>query len=543
MQVMLIGLDAACPAVLEPLFESGRLPHLQSIVERGVAGPLESQLPPWTPSAWPSLYTGTNPGRHGVFSFLRYEGYDWDVVNATDIHELTLWEILSRQGLASVVVNAPVTHPPPDINGAIIPGYIGPEDPKCHPPGLLAELRDAIGAYRVYSNHEFETDAPERERIDEYHNLVRTRGEAFLYLIERFDPDFGFVQFQQTDTVVHDFPGDREKLRLVYEAVDRQIGSILEACEPDAIVVASDHGIGEYENYEFRVNEFLRQKSLLATTAGGGMPSWVPVWRDELSRKNRGNEVRRSRRGLRLLHAWTSIAARFGFTGRRVITALERLGAKRFVARYVPAGMASHITASEMIDFPSSTAYMRLPVELGVRINVVGREPNGVVVPEDYDAVRDHLIRLLDGVKTPDDEPVFEAVLPREEVFWGPCVDSAVDIVTVPSGFEQFPTARLSGEVFGAPDEPWNHKLYGFVAVAGEGVDATVSLDDAHLLDVAPTVLAALGVPQSDRMDGSALPVVEPAGNHYYPRPERRTDLPTDDDRLEARLSDLGYLE
>jgi hypothetical protein len=56
-------------------------------------------------------------------------------------------------------------------------------------------------------------------------------------------------------------------------------------------------------------------------------------------------------------------------------------------------------------------------------------------------------------------------------------------------------------------------------------------------------VLAALGVPQSDRMDGSALPVVEPVGNHYYPRPERRTDLSTDDDRLEARLSDLGYLE
>ena len=66
MQTLLIGIDAGCRSVLEPLFEEDALPHLASIFDEGSSGPLESQLPPWTPSAWPSLYTGVNPGKHGV---------------------------------------------------------------------------------------------------------------------------------------------------------------------------------------------------------------------------------------------------------------------------------------------------------------------------------------------------------------------------------------------------------------------------------------------------------------------------------------------
>ena len=79
--MLLVGLDAACEPVLDRLARDGAdLPHLRSILDEGTSAPLESQVPPWTASAWPSLYTGTNPGKHGVFGFLDFEGYDWDVV-------------------------------------------------------------------------------------------------------------------------------------------------------------------------------------------------------------------------------------------------------------------------------------------------------------------------------------------------------------------------------------------------------------------------------------------------------------------------------
>jgi predicted AlkP superfamily phosphohydrolase/phosphomutase len=56
-------------------------------VRQGASGSLRPGIPPWTPSAWPSLYTGTNPGKHGLFDFLAFDGYEWDVVDATHLRE------------------------------------------------------------------------------------------------------------------------------------------------------------------------------------------------------------------------------------------------------------------------------------------------------------------------------------------------------------------------------------------------------------------------------------------------------------------------
>jgi len=186
---------------------------------------------------------------------------------------------------------------------------------------------------------------------------------------------------------------------------------------------------------------------------------------------------------------------------------------------------------------------MRSRVEMGVRINLAGREPAGVVPPDEYEWVRGELISMLEGVRTPAGEPAFEAVYPREEVFDGPYVEAAADVVVVPAGFDQYLSASLLGAEFGPPSEPYNHKLYGVLAAGGEGVDWTADLDGAHLLDVAPTVLASLGVPHSDRMDGEVLPVVEPAGSESYPAFEPEPTQETDDEAIEQRLSDLGYLE
>ena len=191
METLLVGIDAACAPVLSDLAGmNAEIPTLRGLLEEGASGPLESQIPPWTASAWPSLFTGTNPGKHGIFSFLAFEGYDWDVVNATHLREPALWELLDSRGLSSVVVNVPVTHPPRSFSGALIPGYTAPENPACHPEGVLDEVRQEIGSYRVYPPHEGASDADRSEMVANYRDLVRTRGEAFRLLADRYDPDF-----------------------------------------------------------------------------------------------------------------------------------------------------------------------------------------------------------------------------------------------------------------------------------------------------------------------------------------------------------------
>jgi predicted AlkP superfamily phosphohydrolase/phosphomutase len=473
-----------------------------------------------------------NPGKHGVFGFLRFDGYEWDVVNATDVRSRTLWEYLDYHELTSVVVNAPVTHPPPEIDGAIIPGYIGPEDPECHPDGILDELREKTGPYRVYA------PSDGKRSVEHYRSLIQMRGRAFRWLADRFDPDFGFLQFQQTDTVFHERPGDHEAVRAVYEAVDREVGEVLRQCAPEVVVVVSDHGMGEYRGGEIRVNDYLHSQGYLETANGGvGMPSWNMIATERLQAGLTERDDRST--ALDRLVGW---AAKAGLTSQRIGAALERIGLAEFVLRHVP---RSAIRAgSEQVDFPASIAYMRERIELGVRLNVESREPNGIVPPEEYEHVRSTLIERLRNLRTSEGEPVFERVDPREAHFHGPYVDEAVDIVTIPAGYDHFVTAQLRGAPFSPePQEPWNHKLEGVVAIAGDGVDANASLGAPTLFDVAPTVLATFGLPHDEWMDGAPLPAVQPIGPREYPAYDPTPTRETADAAVENRLANLGYLE
>ncbi|WP_276259141.1 alkaline phosphatase family protein [Haloglomus litoreum] len=537
METLVVGLDAACESVLESVFERGAAPTLSELFETGASGPLDSHLPPWTPSAWPTLFTGVNPGAHGVFDFLSFDGYDHDIVDRSHVREYALWELLDRHGRTSVVVNVPVTGPPRPIDGAVVPGYVAPADPTCHPAGVLADIRAELGDYRVYGP---DLDDPGREeRLETYRRLARSRGAAFRYLADRFDPAFGFLQFQVTDHVFHELPGDEAAAAAVYAAVDDAVGAVLETCDPDVTVVVSDHGIAEYGGYEFRVNEFLREHGYVETTREGGMPSWSAMAGERL--REDGSD------GPSPLERVVRAGARAGLTSQRLGRVLRRVGLASVVLDHVPADAVR--AGAEAVDFAASTAYMRSRVELGVRINLAGREPAGVVPPDAYEEVRADLVELFAGIETPDGEALFDAVLPREAAFAGPHLDEGPDIVLVPAGYDHHLTASLRGEPFAPLESFWDHRFEGVLAVTGEGVDPTADLAGADLLDVAPTALATLGVPASDRMEGAVLPVVEPAGVESYPvlDPSVGGDPGAGEargrERTEQHLADLGYLE
>ncbi len=295
--------------------------------------------------------------------------------------------------------------------------------------------------------------------------------------------------------------------------------------------------MGEYGGYEFRVNEYLRDMGYLETTTGGkGMPSWTPMRR----RLREGEEYDTWEPGM--VARTASVAARFGVTASRIRTVLERVGLADLAIEYAPSGVSR--TANEQVDFAESEAYVRARTELGVRINLEGRDPMGVVPPEEYEELREGLIRSLQAIETPDGEPFFETVAPREQYFHGDNIDETVDIVTIPADFEHMLSEQLGdGDYFG-PAEPWNHKLDGVFVAAGKGINENAALERAHLFDVAPTIMAAMGVPYSDRMDGSVVPVVDSTEPMPYPAYEEGDDetRPATDEDVTDRLADLGYM-
>ena len=531
-QLLLIGLDAGSLPVLESLFDRDRLPTLERLFDTGASGPLESQIPPWTASAWPSMYTGKNPGKHGVFDFLSFDGYDWEVVNATHVRERAIWELLSDNGISSVVVNVPVTHPARSFDGALIPGMTAPENPQCHPDGILEDVESAIGEYRIYPQ-----SGPEPPRSTEsYQRTVECRGAAFRYLLEEFDPGFGFLQFQQTDSIFHERPGDTDLVEAVYEAVDREIERTLEAAEPETVMIVSDHGIGRMNGCEFRVNEFFREHGYVTAQSGGeGMPTWSRAFENDLLD---GEEAGEHDPGL--LERGIELAARGGLTTQRIAGALDRVGLKEPIGRRIPNDVIR--AGSEQVDFPESIAYVRSKSELGVRLNVEGREPAGRVSESAYHEVRSELIEQLRAIRTPSGDPMFEAVEPRETYFQGPHVDRGPDIVTVPHRFDNAIVAGLPGSQFGEPVEPWNHKRTGVIAAHGTAITPDVRLGGAHLFDVAPTICSLFDVPVDDDMDGEPLPIVEPSDSRSYPAYQPGPRATTSDAEVQDRLSDLGYL-
>lgn len=534
MRTLVIGLDGVCLPVLDPLIKEGEVPNIETLSGRSAVAPLKSQLPPWTPSAWPSIYTGVNPGKHGVYDFLHFDGYNWDVVNRSLVKEFAVWELLSQHELTSVIVNVPVTHPSREFDGALVPGYTAPEGADCHPDGVWTELVHELGEYRLYSEA---SSANKRERIAEYDRLVEMRGAAFRYLAEKYDPDFGFVQFQQCDTVFHDFPGEAEVVQTVFSAIDREIGDILDACDPDVTLLVSDHGIGPIDGCEFRINNFLRDKGFATTTPeGGGMPSWQSISRKRLREGEESGPVEQTpaERAIELL-------ARMGITSQRMAAVVKRLGIEDFVLKVTPDDIIR--AGGEQVDFESSIAYMRSRTEMGVRINLEGREPVGNVSPSEYERVRKSIIDALNDVTTPAGERVFEAVLPREEVFDGPYVEDAPDVVTVPNNFDHYLSSNLKESRFSDPIEPWEHKLNGVVMIAGDDVEENSSLLSPHIFDITPTILATFGLSVGERMDGRPLEVVEPTGRVEYPSFEPNPVHSTNDKDVEQRLSDLGYLE
>ncbi|AGB39136.1 alkaline phosphatase family protein [Natronococcus occultus] len=532
LRLLVIGLDAGCRPILEPLFEAGKTPTLRRLFETGTSGTLESQIPPWTASAWPSLYTGKNPGKHGVFDFLSFDGYDWTVVNSTHVRERPVWELLSDHGFTSVVVNLPVTHPARAFDGALIPGMTAPEDPACHPEGILEDVEKACGEYRIYPQNGAESAAS----IEGYERVTELRGKAFRYLCRRFEPDFGFLQFQQTDSVFHERGGEKRAVESVYREVDRQIEATIERHDPENVLVVSDHGMGRVSGHEFRLNEYLREEGLVAARQGGeGMPDWSRAWENDLLA---GEDAADHEAGP--LERALNAAATVGLTTQRIAAALDRIGLAEPIGSRVPNDLLR--AASTQVDFPVSEAYVRSKSELGVRINLEGREPNGQVSPAEYETVRAELIAALSAVRTPDGEPMFEAVEPRERYFDGPYLDNGPDIVTVPAGFDNAIGADLDRSQFGEPMEPWNHKRTGVVAATGSAFDESVPLEGATIFDIAPTICSLFDVPIDADMDGTALPIVEESGVADYPTYEPAAIATTDDGVVEDRLSDLGYL-
>lgn len=534
-RTVVLGFDALSMTYLDEF----DLPAFDALREQGVSAPLRSTFPPWTGSAWPSMYTGVDPSHHGVYSFFDFsKGYpdEATLVDRNDVRAPALWNYLTDAGVDSIALNVPVTHPADEIDGVLVPGYLAPEEAAGYPEGIRDELSEAIGeGYRIYATKE--TGDADAAMLESYVDLVDHRRLAAQSLLESRDPTVAFFVVQKTDTVFHQFD-DLAAFRRVYDAADRFVGAVLDSVEDDVnVVVCSDHGMGPTRGYNVYVNEILREAGFVEATHDGETPT---LWENKRQLTSGGSDESPTV-GNRAVSGVARALASVGVQPGDVYAAARRVGADSTLRRLFPDVGES---VAQHVDWAASKAYCRNGPELGVRINLQGREPEGVVSRDEYESVRDRIVETLSGARTPDGGPVFDWVRRRESVYGGPFTDDACDILFEPAGMNHLVATNLLGKRF-VPIDKHNHKREGVFIGAGPGFEADTSVDRLGLTDVAPIVMALAGQDVPERMTGSipsgllAVPSeIEPYGTIAY----GGETTATDDGAVEARLEDLGYL-
>lgn len=515
-EVLVVAWDGA-PSELE---EWGGLPCFRDLCRTGAKGLVQSTIPPVTAPAWATFHTGANPGKHGVFGWAvrRPDGYLPALADSRSIALPTLWELANECSVG--LIGFPLTYPPRKVDGFWVPGFLAPPGAQGFPPGIETLVRKTAPKFSFTPpdwTRAIDPTAWAKELVD--FAMAKTR--AAIALAREFQPNLFGIHFQVTDLVQHYLWG-REEVQWVFSAVDSALGELISALSPRWIVLLSDHGMGPVVG-EFYVNTWL--------------------WREGFLRLRR-----------RPATTLRKVLFQLGFTPRGMESLLLGLYplARRLGFVHSPADLWAHGPLSRMgrmafltladVDWRKTWAYSYS--EIGtIFLNRVGREPQGIVKPKDAPRVLADLAQGLRELSLPNGNPLCEKLFLASELYWGAETSLGPDLIFLPAKLEWMGKGLggfLHNRVFHSALVAAGHRLEGVIVISGEGVEPTEIR--AELWDIAPTILALVGIPIPTWMDGR--PLVEAFAQRLrpkYARQELSQEKSYTADVVE-RLRGFGYL-
>jgi len=512
-RVLAIALDSAEPSLVERWMGDGILPNLRRLVSNGAYGRLDSPAGWLAGSPWPTFYTGTGPAEHGL-----YESTQWNAGRMTHVQASPewlpvrpFWREFGEHGPRVVSVDVPMTYPPEKFNGVEICGWmtydsIGNQGkPVSYPKDEIVQLRNESGLQPVSIDCD-------RSGVQTVKSLLRLRDQVVLatqntarlaeVLMTREDWGLFLVAFASTHRAGHKLwdlsgtigrssAGDRKEfshaLRDVYAECDKAVGQLVKAAGEEAdILVFSLHGMRANNG-----RSFMMRRLLDSVTIAPSKPATRPS------------------------------------AGYRTFKRMRDLGAVGLPLAFPPSSLAwelgrkLHDTLNSRRMPPKShaSAFTLVSCLNGyIRINLIGREKGGRVERgEEYDRL---CSAIAEGFKTFADadtgEPVAEGIARSAELYGpGPRLDFLPDIIVK---WSSTPAVRHRNVV--SSRYPWlsipmptrnlngrsgNHSSEGFVVAVGEGVAPGMLMGKRDILDLAPTILAMLGVDKPAQMRGSSL--------------------------------------
>jgi hypothetical protein len=501
-KLLIVGLELGDGQLIRAWAEAGMLPAFQRMIRAGCWGWLETTADQLHISAWPSIYTGAAPGDHGVYFTFQpapgLQGYQ-------RFHEglygrPTFWSLLDRAGHRNVIFDPPYSHAEAGYCGA----YIHDWGTWAHylptgsvPADLITRLEKRCGPYPLglEANDLGFTSLDPGDTAGRLVKSIESKARAIAWLMQDRPWDALFAVFGETHVAGHycwsaSLRGDRSDtdtpMFQVYAALDRVLERLLgDSDEATTVIAVSGDRCGPNHAGWHLLPELLERLG----QSGAGSADQP----GDSDRPPRGS-----------------------FDPIKALRDLLPKNFRKSLARRLPTRLRDKLAQrvdTAGIDWSRTRAYC-LPTDLEgyVRVNLLGREPQGIVSPgPEYTQILGDITDALLELRAADsDRPVVRSVIRVDEVFPGDRRAWLPDLIVqwdASSPIRSVVSPRV-GVVSGISPDPRNgtHRGPGFVLASGPDIAPGTTLSAGHIVDFAPTVLARLGVPVPDTMCGRIWP-------------------------------------
>lgn len=483
-KAVLIGIDGATWNLIKPWVNEDKLSSFKRLMDKGIWGKLESTIPVLSPAAWTTIFTGVNPGKHSIFSFVKQkrDSYMIRPISSKDIKSKMVWEYLSQHGRRSVLINIPFYYPPKPLNGIILTGLGTPSKYSnfTYPKNFKQYLLSIFPNYDVDFNEDLILRSKNRRFIL---NKIKTVTDENIrvteHLFEKEEWDFFAVVLRSLDIIQHYYWNNKSIILEYYQQIDKFLDFILRNMTNDTtIFICSDHGFARTNTRVF-INNWLERHNLL--------------------------KIRRSNRKINIFptaEMFQKLLIKTGLRG-----AAWRIKHSKFLEF-----LFKYVVRSEEyqhlfnIDWYKTKAYFFEGSYGIINVNLNGREPKGSVKLEDFENVRKLILSKAMALKvSQSSRKVIKKAFRGEELYKD---DSGYipDVVLLSNeGYRLVGGYNHYDNIFETEEErTGEHSLYGILIVYGSKVK-TGRVNNVNVRDITPTILYSLKLPISMEMDGRVL--------------------------------------
>lgn len=413
-KLIIIGIDSMDRELIGNFLED--LPTFKKIIENSPNIKSTSVFPPDSDTAWASIYTGLNPAKHGMVTFVdpleKASIQETDYLNSYSLQGKTFWDIAGKHGKRVCLIYPHAAYPVWPVNGFIVVPIPKKDGFQIYPSDFKFNFHlDKLEVPKTIPNSKSEY----KKYLDKFKEIVIKEFDFGNKMMINYEWDLFLFYSSVLDFIQHVFwnycdpndptyPGDdnqfRNAIRDFYILHDRLIGEMVaNVGEKTPILILSDHGHSMRPINLFNTNEVLREEKLLFSKGG----AFAPVY-------GINEQIKR---------ITVDVAQKTGL--RRTALSILRMFPKIKDMYTIPSSIDFERTIAHCTDLSGMKSY----TYGGIIIS-----KNKLGSKEEYIETKKRIIEKLTNYIDPSsNETVFEWICEREHLYEGTYLEKYPDIL------------------------------------------------------------------------------------------------------------------